>query len=151
MKLKLYNTADEPNVMHKNLVLIDEYDITLKDDSSVSAITLRLKDKRDNLNEIANYAYIEEFGRYYFISAMVSANNEMWILQLSVDVLESFKEDVLMSAAEVTRHMEEGDYLDVTPYREVRKDVDIFESNRRFADQESILFSTIGQKIVEEG
>lgn len=149
MKLTLYNTEDEPNVMNKNLVLIDEYDITLKDDSSVSAITLRLKDKRDNLNEIANYAYIEEFGRYYFISAMVSANNEMWILQLSVDVLESFKEDVLMSAAEVTRHMEEGDYLDVTPYREVRKDVDIFESDKQFNNEESILFTTIGHKVKE--
>lgn len=149
MKLRLYNTVDDTNVMNKNLVLIDEYDITLKDDSSVSAITLRLKDKRDNLNEIANYAYIEEFGRYYFISAMVSANNAMWMLQLSVDVLESFKEDVLMSAAEVTRHMEEGDYLDVTPYREVRKDVDIFESNRQFRNEETILFSTIGQKIRE--
>jgi len=149
MKLILYNTADDNNVLNKTLELVEEYDITLKDDSSISTPIIRLKDERDNLGEIANYAYIEEFNRYYFIKSMVVMNKQIWVLALSVDVLESFKEDILNSTAEITRPMKKGDYLDVTPFREVRKEVEVFGSNRRFIEQESILFSTIGQKLPE--
>jgi len=149
MKLMLYNTADDTNVLNKTLELISEHDITLKEDSNISAPVIRLKDERDNLDEIANYAYLPEFNRYYYIRSMVTTNRLIWVLYLSVDVLESFKEDILNSTAEITRPMKPGDYLDVTPFREVRKEVEVFESNRRFLEQESILFSTIGQKIPE--
>ena len=149
MKLVLYNTADDANVLNKTLTLINEYDITLKEDSSISAPIIRLKDSRENLDSIANYAYLEEFNRYYFITSMIAMNKHLWVLSLSVDVLESFKEDILKSTAEITRPMKHGDYLDVTPFRAVRKEVEVFESNRRFLDQESILFSTIGQKLPE--
>jgi hypothetical protein len=80
---------------------------------------------------------------------MVSMNKQLWMMYLSVDVLESFKEDILNSTAEITRQMKPGDYLDVAPSREVRKEVEIFNSNRRFLEQETILFSTIGQKVTE--
>lgn len=149
MELKLYNTPDDANVLNKTLNLISTHDITLKDDSSISAPVIRLKDARTDLDVIANYAHIEAFGRYYYVTNMVSLNKDIWQLALSVDVLESFKADILDSQAEITRHMKKGDYLDVTPFREVRKEVDVFGSNRRFLEQESILFSTIGQKVEE--
>lgn len=147
MELILYNTADDPNVLNKTLTLVKEYEITLKDDSSISAPVIRLKDERDNLNNIANYAYIPAFNRYYFVSSIVSMNKQVWTLVLSVDVLMSFKDDIMNSTAEITRPMKQGDYLDVDPFREVRKEVDVFGSNRGFPEQESILFSTIGQKV----
>lgn len=149
MKLNLYSTEDDANVLNKTVTLISEHDITLKEDSNISAPVIRLKDERVNLDSIANYAYLPLFNRYYFITSMVAMGKGLWVLYLSVDVLESFKADFITSTAEITRHMREGDYLDVTPFREVRKEVETFGSNRRFLDQESILFSTIGQKVEE--
>lgn len=42
-----------------------------------------------------NYAYIPEFGRYYFISDMVSVRKGLWRISMKVDVLESFKNYIL--------------------------------------------------------
>lgn len=43
----------------------------------------------------ANYCYIPEFSRYYFIDNMrIISNNRIEII-MSVDVLESFKNDIL--------------------------------------------------------
>ncbi len=147
MKLTLYSTSDDTNVLNKTLNFVSEHDITLKEDSNISAPIIRLKDERENLDEIANYAYIEEFNRYYYIRSMVVMNKQIWTLALAVDVLESFKDSIMNSVAEITRPMVEGDYLDVTPFREVRKEVEVFNSNRRFSNEETILFSTIGQKV----
>jgi hypothetical protein len=42
-----------------------------------------------------NYAYIPQFGRYYFIDSMDSIRTNLWRLNLSVDPLMSFHDQVL--------------------------------------------------------
>ena len=42
-----------------------------------------------------NYAYIPEFGRYYFINDIVSVRKGLWRISMRVDVLESFKNYIL--------------------------------------------------------
>lgn len=42
-----------------------------------------------------NYAYIPEFGRYYFITDMVSVRTDLWRISMNVDVLMSFAFDIL--------------------------------------------------------
>ena len=42
-----------------------------------------------------NYAYIPEFGRYYFIRDMISVRTGLWKISMQVDVLESFKNYIL--------------------------------------------------------
>lgn len=41
-----------------------------------------------------NYCYIEAFGRYYFISDIISKNTGLWELRCNVDVLMSFMNDI---------------------------------------------------------
>lgn len=41
-----------------------------------------------------NYAYIEEFNRYYFISNISVVRNNLWLLELSCDVLMSYAYDI---------------------------------------------------------
>lgn len=55
-----------------------------------------------------NYVYIPNFGRYYFIDNIVSYRNGVWTLSLSVDVLMSFKEQILQCEAFIDRN--EFDY-----------------------------------------
>ena len=50
-----------------------------------------------------NYAYIEEFGRYYFIRNISSIRNGVWELQLHVDVLSTYKAAIRTQTAVVKR------------------------------------------------
>ena len=49
-----------------------------------------------------NYCYIEKFNRYYFINN-ISYNIGLWVLDLNVDVLASFKTNILASSQYVSR------------------------------------------------
>lgn len=51
-----------------------------------------------------NYAFIGEFGRYYFIKDKVSVKNGLWRLQMHVDVLKSYASGILSSTAIVARN-----------------------------------------------
>ena len=42
-----------------------------------------------------NYCYIADFGRYYFITDMTSIRTGIWKIDCSVDVLMSFKTEIL--------------------------------------------------------
>lgn len=53
--------------------------------------------------ESANYAYITEYGRYYYVAPPVITNNNVYLLSLSEDVLMSFKDDILSLEALVSR------------------------------------------------
>ena len=42
-----------------------------------------------------NYCYIAEFGRYYFITDITSVRTDIWRIDCAVDVLMSFKNQIL--------------------------------------------------------
>lgn len=46
-----------------------------------------------------NYMHIEALGRYYFIDDIVSINNNKWEISAHVDVLETYKGDILANDA----------------------------------------------------
>ena len=46
-----------------------------------------------------NYMRIEAFGRYYFIDDIISVHNNKWEISAHVDVLESYKGDILANDA----------------------------------------------------
>lgn len=50
-----------------------------------------------------NYAYIEQFKRYYFINDIVILPNNVYTLSLKVDVLDSYKDSILKNYVHVTR------------------------------------------------
>lgn len=68
---------------------------TLKDECSITAPVLELKtDSRPTYN----YAYIAEFGRYYYVSDWMYYRG-LWSCSLSVDVLTSWRTQILNTAA----------------------------------------------------
>ena len=52
---------------------------------------------------IYNYAYIPEFGRYYFIGNPVSVRENLWEIPFTVDVLESWKSQIKQQVAIIER------------------------------------------------
>lgn len=149
MELQLFNTSDADTVMNKDVELRHEVEMELKDTQNITQPTIVLYEEDMDLQDV-NYAYIPDFNRYYFIRSYNVGPNQVYQLALECDVIETFKEEILASQAEITRNIEEGDYTDIPANAEVVKEVDIFESNRGFRDEETIIFSTIGQYIGED-
>ena len=114
MKIYLYNTDSTNNTINKVLTNEVEFDITFK----ASANSLRPSVRLQTTDLIkSNYAYIPDFERYYFIRDTSIQPNSITNLELEVDVLESFKEDILQSKAIVSRHTGANKYYDAVDYR----------------------------------
>ena len=50
-----------------------------------------------------NYMYISEFDRYYFIDDIRSTHNNIWEISAHVDVLETYKDQILSNQAVIRR------------------------------------------------
>ena len=111
VKIKLFKFNKKVNSTLKPSNSVDsiELDCLVKTSSSIINPTIELK-----YNPIEyNYCYIEKFNRYYFITDIVYGIG-VWIVSLSVDVLASFKNDIIGSSQYVLRSASNynGDILD---------------------------------------
>ena len=142
MLLKLYNTNSETNRINKVLTDETEFDVRLKDKSSVVNPVLVLKSET-YIN--FNYAYIPKFQRYYFVDDISVFPNKIYLLTLRCDVLTSFKDDILKSYARIIEQTNSNAYYDGNLKSEVRKEVDTYMSNVTFdLTADSVVLVTIG-------
>lgn len=96
MQIILCKNHSEPNKINKTITDHLTISGTLRDETSVTNPEILLEIS----NPVPyNYMYIPEFNRYYFISDMISVKNNLWRLSAKVDVLESFKNNILASSA----------------------------------------------------
>lgn len=96
MNIVLYVNNSEQNKINKSLSNPATFSGVLKEETSIiTPVILMEVDNPYNYN----YAFIPEFNRYYFISNITSVNNKMWRISLKVDVLESFKNEIMASSA----------------------------------------------------
>ena len=66
-----------------------------------------------NILTKCNYVYIQEFSRYYFVDSITCIANDMIELELSIDVLYSWKTAILAQTVIVSRNEREyALYLD---------------------------------------
>lgn len=144
MELKLYHTLDNENVINKTLTLIHTMRIRLKDTVNIINPILILSEVAGVNYFRCNYCYLSEFNRYYFIRDIEVMSTRNYKLQLEVDVLESFKEDILNSYSEIKRPLQKGDFVYINNIMDVRKEIDIYESANSLTNQKDIVLSTIG-------
>lgn len=92
VQIILYKNNSELNKINKSLS--DNINIvgTLRDESDVSRPNIVIAGINPT---IYNYAYIPRFSRYYFISEITSIRDGVWLISMRVDVLMSFKTDIL--------------------------------------------------------
>ena len=93
MEVILYKNSSENNVIGKSLAQIKRVECNLKNDVSVIKPTLILYYTANLLD--SNYCYIPKFNRYYFIDEIVPITADRCIVKCRVDVLESFKDNIL--------------------------------------------------------
>ena len=75
MTIKLYINRSDKNVLDKNITQVGS-DITgtLRDDCSVVDPVIKVEGLAANITGV-NYAYIQEFNRYYYINNIVCKNH----------------------------------------------------------------------------
>lgn len=98
MNIILYNNGSDPNETNKSLTVIGTYDCILK--APVDKVNPELRINGTALN--ANYAYIPEMGRYYYLTP-ITQNNAFIVYQGKSDVLMSFKTGLLGSQCVISR------------------------------------------------
>ena len=71
---------------------------TLKDVTSIFKPIVQINSSNSDIPTY-NYMYIPNFNRYYFIDDIVSVHNNLWEISAHVDVLETYKNDILGNSA----------------------------------------------------
>ena len=99
VNVKFYITGDNPNVMNKTLSQIASLDCNIKEPVNKERPEIYVQ---GNLIGV-NYAYIADFGRYYFVYP-TGEHAITTRLQLESDPLMSFKAGILASPAVVARN-----------------------------------------------
>ena len=101
MDIILYNTTDDNRKLNKALTAIKTIAVLLKYDTDIMHPVIELD--AANLPPTANYCYIAAFGRYYYINQQGIKVGRDLTLTLSVDVLMSFKTQILASTVVAAR------------------------------------------------
>ena len=98
--LTLYNNKSEPNRIGKELEIVETKQETKKEETSIINPIIEVK---TNVVPLSNYAYIPDFGRYYFITDITSVRNGLWSISMKSDPLESFKSEIKACNAVIAR------------------------------------------------
>lgn len=95
----------------KSLTTGGTYSCVLKDGTSILKPVLELRTSDPVYTY--NYMQITDFSRYYFIDDIISLHNNLWEIHARVDVLETYKAQILANSAVVRRQQSQYNlYLD---------------------------------------
>ena len=105
MKLYLFKTADNNNKLSKKLT--DEILLTgtLRTECSVLNPVIEIETPISIANY--NYARVEEFNRYYFITDITAVTNTLWKISLKCDVLMSYELQIKSLKANIVRNSDD--------------------------------------------
>lgn len=94
MQITFYANNSEYNRINKVLTSAETLEGTLRESSNVVNPSITVQAGSGIVTY--NYCYIPEFKRYYFIDEITSIRNGLWNVKLKVDVLMSFKDQILL-------------------------------------------------------
>lgn len=107
MTIDILQTSSTNNVINKNVVSVKSgVSCNVKEPISITNPVVILSFDVETLK--ANYAYIPDYNRYYYINDIIPLTGGRIELHLSVDVLYSFKDDILNSTAIIDKQQNIG-------------------------------------------
>ena len=111
MLVTLCSNNDEKNVIDKVLSMYNNVNGVLRDASSIidPVITVEIENPSNY-----NYAIIPDFKRHYFITNITSIRNGLWEIEMHVDVLKSFADQIKSCRAILAN----SETTNATPYME---------------------------------
>lgn len=142
MKLQLFQNKSSENTINKNLTLITTKNINLKQSTNLYQSFLVFKN--DNITDYSKINYAKMLNKYYFVSHETLQNNSLIRLNLKEDVLETYKDNILNSSADIT----EKSTPSYSGSIRTSKEVETFKlkSNITLPKTQSIIMVTVASK-----
>lgn len=100
MELKLFQNKSSENTINKDLTLITTKNINLKQSTNLYQTFLVFKN--DGITDYSKINYAKMLNKFYFVSHETLQNNSLIRLNLKEDVLETYKDNILNSSADIT-------------------------------------------------
>lgn len=141
MILILHKTNDPANTINKTLYESVSIDITVRADFDVINPVIYLAGI--SVSEY-NYCEIPDLGRSYFIDNVEAVNSQIIMMNCSVDVLESYKDQYMTSVARYKRSIRTGDYYDATIDANVNKSSVNYQSDKGLSGDPTLIMTTLG-------
>lgn len=141
MIINFYHTDNPQNTIGKTLTQLTNKDITLK--ANTDLINPSLLFKNDNFNKEVNY--MKMLDRYYFVELKFIRSNTLVILNCNLDVLETYKDLILNSQADIIEkssisNVKQNDITQETVTK-------VFKSDTVVPDGSSIIMQTTGEPL----
>lgn len=104
LTVSFMNCVSPPNKISKEFTGGYTTDCSLKDNTSMFRPVLLISSSTGypEFDEM-NYLYLPAFKRYYFIDDIISVGNNLWEIHCHVDVLYTYKEQILNQDAVIRR------------------------------------------------
>ena len=90
MTLTLYSNSSEYAALDKEIQHLITLSGIMREESSIIDPVILIEDIDSFIPEL-NYAYIQDFGRYYFVTNIESVRQGLWRVSFHVDVLGTYK------------------------------------------------------------
>lgn len=145
MKLEFFHTDDSSNTINKTLTKIREKDVTLKASTDILAprMVFLARDFTSKIN------YMKMLDKYYFVDLQFIRNNSLVIVNSSIDVLETYKDIILNSQADIIKKSKPSNVKQTDVSQETI--TKIFKSDVTIPDGSSIIMQTAGQPLENKG
>lgn len=146
MELKLYAVNDGDNVINKTMTLKTTMEINLKRDVDIINPRLILIPNLPTGFTGINYAEIPLLNRFYYVDSITNISATLWQLDLSCDVLETYKADILASKARLYRNLKAGDYFNTALESSHITTVAKYAGSKGITDNETLVLTSVGVK-----
>lgn len=117
MELKLFQNKSSENTINKDLTLITTKNINLKQSTNLYQTFLVFKN--DGITDYSKINYAKMLNKFYFVSHETLQNNSLIRLQLKEDVLETYKDDILNSSADIIEKSTPNNVRNIKTSKEV--------------------------------
>ena len=105
----MYNSSDK-NVVSKRLTQLGSFTGVLKESTSIINPIIKIE---GSIPTNCNYLYIEQFGRYYYVTDIKSVTNNIYEISAHVDVLKTYDAQIRACTGIVSRQQAKWNmYLD---------------------------------------
>ena len=140
-----FSTNSSPvNKVDKNIVTVITVNGTLRDGASILNPEVEIETSlTESMVGAINYAYIEVFNRYYFVTDIKTDINGLWVVSMHVDVLMTYKDNIRQQNAVVARqestynmYLDDGWFM---AYQNPHIQTKLFSNPTPFETQEFVL------------
>lgn len=145
MKVQIYKTTSEKNKLNKQLELVKEINVKLLNDTEILKPVIEVSHIPIKDLNSANYMYIPDLNRYYFIDNIELMTGNNVYISGSVDVLMSYMADILNIKGTVKRSesLKNGYIIDEN-YKSVSYSQIVTKRFPNSMNQDSFILMTVG-------